>query len=420
MTQKRGVCLVRFDDILGPSCVYNTGLNNKFVEKVCLKSQLSTLSLSNNVNLSYNDFLESVIPFQDEGYTAYSTFFSIIDEKARGGKRTIGIITLVDSSENLFLYRTIPEISSTIKEIAFDINTLGDPKENLTERIKKKLRELLFIEKLKSTFNESNESVTLIKKRIQDEELLSNSQFDTQKMELLDEVSFEFLFNKIPIGLEKIIYALLRNERILVFGLKEEISLFLSTIRWFLPHKKIYNNLWTVPLIDAEALFSQTKDTTALHVLGIYTDDTNDISNVQNKTIEESLSLVNNDLTNLETKNRFDFSEKVTINLNSGEVKGGLSNRFCEKLLENILNKTYDQILTIITDYINYLLTRVNDLTNIIIEQKSKDELEQFIENSIEGEISLIITIINETNPMLMTKLLKKFSENNITLDILF
>ena len=57
--QKRGVCLVRFDDKLGPGCVYHQGLDNNFAQKVCVKSHLSTMSLSSSQTFPEEEFIGS-------------------------------------------------------------------------------------------------------------------------------------------------------------------------------------------------------------------------------------------------------------------------------------------------------------------------------------------------------------------------
>jgi hypothetical protein len=287
--QKRGVCLVRFDDKMGPGCVYHQGLDNNFAQKVCVKSHLSTMSLSSSQVLPEEEFIESVIPFLDEGYIAYSTFFFVEDESARGGKRTLGIVTLVDRTEQMFLFKSIPEISATVKEIASDLTKNCDPNGALTSQIKEKLNQLLSLEDLKVDFDSTVDSVELIKKRISEEKIAIPQEIKDPSLSSILEGSFEFIFTRIPDGLDRIIHALLKNERILVFGQKDEIALTLATLRWFLPHKKIYNDLWTVPLLDAEALFSRTSDGTTLHALGIQSDSFYEIlqlDNVNNETFE--------------------------------------------------------------------------------------------------------------------------------------
>ena len=126
--EKRGVCLVRFDEKLGPTCIYSENIDEKFLKKVAMKSHLSTLSLTSNSEIPQKDFFDSIIPLPDEEFIAYSTYFYIKDNSARGGNRAFGIILLADQSQQMFFYKSIPEISANVKEIAKEIIKAGPPK----------------------------------------------------------------------------------------------------------------------------------------------------------------------------------------------------------------------------------------------------------------------------------------------------
>lgn len=416
MSIRRGVCLVRFDDKQGPGCLYSTGLEKHFAQKVCMKSHLSTLSLSSNQWKDADEYVESVIPFIDEGFIAYSTFFFVYDASARGGKRTLGIVTLVDRSQQLSLYKSIPEIAATVRDIASDLVKQGDPKEHLSSQIKDKLKQLLNIESLTVNFDKDIDSVDLIKQRLEKEKQIPDRIKPTS---LILEGSFEFLFKKIPNNLDKIIFALLKNERIVIVGEKNELSLALATLKWFLPHKKLYNDLWTVPLVDAEALFSRSKESTTLHILGIQNDSFNELVNISQET--EDILIFNDEVDkHKRSLKKMPLESKVIIDLNDGNIYSGLSNRFCEKLVATIRNEQFDRIIEIISEHIDYLITRVSDLTELVLTDAPVLRIQNFIDNSLDGELSLITTIINETNPKLMIKMIELFSKNQLPLDVLF
>ena len=198
MESKRGVCLVSFDDIKGPDCVYSEGLDNNFAEKVSMKSHLSTLSLtSGDKKITREEFVESIIPFLDEGYVAYSTFFFIDDSTARGGKRTVGIVTLVDRFEQMALYKLIPEISLTVRNIANELFKSKMPLDNISDNIKDSLNSLLNIEELKVDFPKQDESTELIKKRFENQPLEKQTvEIANRPNHSLIEGSFEFLIDK--------------------------------------------------------------------------------------------------------------------------------------------------------------------------------------------------------------------------------
>ncbi|MHA1367571.1 MAG: hypothetical protein ACTSP5_14330 [Candidatus Heimdallarchaeota archaeon] len=324
MESKRGVCLISFDDIKGPDCVYSEGLDNNFAEKVSMKSHLSTLSLtSGDKKVTKEEFVESIIPFLDEGYVAYSTFFFIDDSTARGGKRTVGIVTLVDRSEQMALYKLIPEISLTVRNIANELFKSKMPLDNISDNIKDSLNSLLNIEELKVDFPKQDESTELIKKRFENQPLEKQTvEFANRPNHSLIEGSFEFLIDKLPMCLDRIIHALLKNERILVIGRQDEIVLTLATLREFLPHKKLYSDIWTVPLLDAEALFSKTAEKITLHVLGIRDDSFYDVMDIGNGDIyeREPLAFCEDDLEN-NIKN-LPVGSKVIIDFNQGQVIG--------------------------------------------------------------------------------------------------
>ncbi len=171
--------------------------------------------------------------------------------------------------------------------------------------------------------------------------------------------------------------------------------------------------MWTVPLLDAEALFSRSSDGTTLHVLGIQSDSFYEIlqlDNADNNAFETYYSQNNN----------LPIDSKIMINLDGGRVIGGITNRFCLRLLEAIKNQSFDNALNIIKEHIDYLLGRVNDLIVLLLTEPEKHKLEQFINDSIEGEISLIMTIINETNSSLMDKIMITFSTYQLPIDVLF
>ncbi|NHJ46466.1 MAG: hypothetical protein FK733_01640 [Asgard group archaeon] len=417
MTLRRGVCLVRFDDQLGPGCLYSSGLDNKFAQKVCMKSHLSTLSLSSQASVSTDDYVESVIPFVDEGFIAFSTFFFIKDDTARGGKRTLGIVTLVDRSQQLSLYKSIPELAATIRDIASDLAKLGDPKEKLSDQIIDKLNQLTNMESLSVNFDIGMESVELIKQRLAE---IEKTPEKTKPTSLDMDGNFEFLFEKIPDDLDKVIFALLKNERIVIVGEENAISLILATLKWFLPHKKLYNDLWTIPLVDAEALFSRSKESTTLHILGIQNQSFQELTE-SNQIVDDDVLIFNDEADQMKTSmKRMPLESKVVIDLNDGVIYSGISNRFCKRLLSTIKGKPYLQILEIISDHVDYLITRVSDLTELILGDVTSDRMQLFVDSAIDGELSLIITIINETNPNLMNRIMEFFSKYQLPLEVLF
>ena len=414
---KRGICIVKFDDRLGPGCLYQIGIDRQFAQKVSVKSHISTMALTSSQN-TQDEFIESVIPFLDEGYIAYSNYFFIKDSSSRGGRKTIGIVALVDKSEQMSLYKSIPELSTAIKQIAQELiksNITSD--RDITSEIKEQMQKLLKLESLPLDFDSKNDSIQMIKERVLKEEKKHILEADLED-KIISEGSFDFLFSKVPEGLEKVVFALLKNERVLVFGRKQEISLTLATLRWFLPHKKLYNDVWTVPLVDAEALFSRHEDSVTLHVLGIESSVYKDIFQ---QTSDTPIKQPHSSMETFQTEQpaSLPFQSMVIINLDTGEVTGGLSNGFCKQLVQSIKERTFDEVLKKISEQIEYLLERVFDLIILVLDEADKPSFEQFIENAIEGEITLLTAIISDTNPHVFQKLLESFKKHKLPLEIL-
>lgn len=411
--------MIRFDDKNGPSCIYSEGVDKNFVEKISMKSHLSTLSLTSNIS-ARDEFIESVIPFLDEGYVAYSTFFFIDDNTARGGKRTLGIVTLVDKSEQMKLYRKIPDISQSIKKIASDLHQKGDPKNQLSIEIKNNLNQLMNLESLSDNIDEINTSVNLIKKSIEEKQENFPLKEESNLITSYHSKILNFPLDRIPQSFDKIIHALLKNDCILVIGSKDEIHLTILALQDFLPHKETCSDLWSIPMDNAEALFSKSSNKINLHVLGLVSDSFDDILNNSNfqkllSQFDQSSSRENNN-----TVHTY-IGGKVIIDYRKNSVYGGLSNVFCQKLVNTIIDLTDEKAREIINFQINYLLDRVNELTTIFLElNPQKEEIESFIKVASEGEISLLLSIIDELYPTLLGTIIDNFSKYQLSMELLF
>ena len=400
--EKRGVCLVRFDEKLGPTCIYSENIDEKFLKKVAMKSHLSTLSLTSNSEIPQKDFFDSIIPLPDEEFIAYSTYFYIKDNSARGGNRAFGIILLADQSQQMFFYKSIPEISANVKEIAKEIIKAGPPKKTIDSNTKNKLNKLLDIENLHVEFVDSTGSLDLIKERVKKEESTQESLIIENLTTDSHAGSFDFLFQKMSTSLERIIHSLLLNERILVVGRHDEVIITLHTLKEFLPHKKIYNDPWMAPMVDADVLYSKTADKIALHILGIREESIYDeIIYDEKERLKQELRYSSIDFS--EFLMSFPISSKVVVDFYQGVVYGGDTNNFCAQLLESIKNTEYEAARQIIKEKINYLIDRSNQLREIFLdEDNQKNHFKQFLSECIKGELPILVKLIDDLNPQLL------------------
>ncbi|MEM2135446.1 MAG: hypothetical protein QW261_05270 [Candidatus Jordarchaeaceae archaeon] len=116
MFEKRGVCLSIFDEEAGPISVYFKGIEKAVANKIALKSMISSLSLSQEV-----DEGESIIPLQEERKSAFVFYFAIKDDKARGGVRIGTLSFVVEREDSELLYRFAPVLAEHSKRVVEDV-----------------------------------------------------------------------------------------------------------------------------------------------------------------------------------------------------------------------------------------------------------------------------------------------------------
>jgi hypothetical protein len=114
--ENRGVCFAIFDEETGPTSVYFKGISKTTADKIALKTMVGALALSQQVGEG-----ESIIPIQEEQKNAFVYYFSIADEKARGGERVGTLSFVVKKEDGDALYRFAPVLSEHSKRIVQDI-----------------------------------------------------------------------------------------------------------------------------------------------------------------------------------------------------------------------------------------------------------------------------------------------------------
>ncbi|MGQ9723303.1 MAG: hypothetical protein ACUVXA_18525 [Candidatus Jordarchaeum sp.] len=116
MFESRGICLAIFDEEAGPTSIYFKGIDKETADKIALKTMVGAVVLSHHVNEG-----ESIIPIQEEQKSAFVYYFSIADEKARGGERIGTLSFVVNKEETDELYRFAPILSEHSKRIVQDV-----------------------------------------------------------------------------------------------------------------------------------------------------------------------------------------------------------------------------------------------------------------------------------------------------------
>jgi len=114
--EKRGVCFAIYDEHVGPISVCFKGIEKATADKIALKTMVGAVALSHQVGEG-----ESIIPIQEEGKSAFVYYFSIADEKARGGERVGTLSFVVNREDGDALYRFAPILSEHSKRIVQDI-----------------------------------------------------------------------------------------------------------------------------------------------------------------------------------------------------------------------------------------------------------------------------------------------------------
>jgi hypothetical protein len=139
--ENRGICLAISDEHLGPTSVYFKGIDRETADKIALKTMVGAVALSHHV-----DEGESIIPVQEEKKSAFVYYFSIPDEKARGGERIGTLSFVVDREENDVLYSYAPIFSEYSKRIVQDIRKYYIYGQPIPQFLKDSIDRLLSIE----------------------------------------------------------------------------------------------------------------------------------------------------------------------------------------------------------------------------------------------------------------------------------
>jgi hypothetical protein len=138
--ENRGVCFAIFDEHIGPISVCSKGIDKATADKIALKTMVGAVALSHQV-----DEGESIIPIQEEGKSAFVYYFSIPDEKARGGERIGTLNFVVDREDSDALYRFAPILSEHSKRIVQDIKKYYVHKQPLPQTLKDSVESILSI-----------------------------------------------------------------------------------------------------------------------------------------------------------------------------------------------------------------------------------------------------------------------------------
>jgi hypothetical protein len=139
--ENRGICVAISDEHLGPTSVYFKGIDRETADKIALKTMVGAVALSHHV-----DEGESIIPVQEEKKSAFVYYFSIPDEKARGGERIGTLSFVVDREENDVLYSYAPILSEYSKRIVQDIRKYYIYGQPIPQFLKDSIDRLLSIE----------------------------------------------------------------------------------------------------------------------------------------------------------------------------------------------------------------------------------------------------------------------------------
>ncbi|MBS7249582.1 MAG: hypothetical protein KIH08_03160 [Candidatus Freyarchaeota archaeon] len=141
MFEHRGVCLAIYDEDFGPTSLHFKGIDKEAADKIALKTMVGAVALSHHVEEG-----ESIIPIQEQRRTAFVYYFSIPDEKARGGERVGTLSFVVDQEENESLYRFASVLSEHSKKIVQEVKKHYIYRQPLPQALKDSMDSLLSIQ----------------------------------------------------------------------------------------------------------------------------------------------------------------------------------------------------------------------------------------------------------------------------------
>ncbi len=334
------ICFATFDDTIGPISAYQKNLDGRTASEVAVKVMIGSLSLHADDKQELCG--ESIIPFNKINKIAFSYLFTIPAPKLRGGQRSCSLIVLMDTKEQLQMYRIAPLLSTQCKRISHLIKDKYVFGKSLSNIVKQRIDSLLDIQSFKI--------------EIEDEEFYAARKITISKSKTKG--SMQFLSKIIKKDLDKAILAILLGKTVVVTGDEVMTEITIASLEIFSPHKELRKVFWTNQIVEADIIGTK-------------------------KNLAKA------------------YDDAIIVDLFKGKVSGGESNKFCKDLILDLRNLDEKLVEERVNDRIGEIVTSSTILAELAMRREvTKSEISTVAPLFNSEKMSIIIVIAKSMNPI--------------------
>lgn len=332
------ICFATFDDAIGPISAYHKNLNEVEASEIAVKVMIGSLSIHNDNNTELCG--ESIIPFNKLNRIAFSYFFTVPAPKLRGGQRSCSLIVLMNSSNQLQMYRIAPILSTQCKRISNSIKEKFVFGKSLNNSIKEKIDSLLDIQSFKMEVEEfyAARKITISKSKTKG--------------------SMQFLNKVIKKDLDKAILAILVGKTVVVTGDEVMTELAIASLEIFAPHKELRKVYWTNQIVEADIIGTKRNLAKA-------------------------------------------YDDVVIVDLIKGKVYGGESSKFCKNILSELKGLNERMVEEKVNEKIGEIITSATILAELAMKREvTKAEISNVAPHFNSEKMGIIVVIAKSMNPI--------------------
>ncbi|MBN1328540.1 MAG: hypothetical protein JXA54_03610 [Candidatus Heimdallarchaeota archaeon] len=341
--EKVSLCFATFDDTIGPISAYHRNLDESSASEIAIKAMIGSLSLHTDNN---NELCgESIIPFSKLNKIAFSYFFTIPAPKLRGGQRSCSLIVLMDTNEQLQMYRMAPFLSTQCKKVSLQIIDKYIFGKSITGNLKQQIDSLLDIQSYKIEIEEfyAARKITITKSKTKG--------------------SIQFLQKIITKDLDKAVLAILIGKPVVVTGDEVMTELAIASLELFSPHKELKKVFWTNQIVEADLIGTQRNIAKA-------------------------------------------YDNSTIVDLTKGKVTGGESSKFCRDLIASLKSVNEREVEQKVNEKISEIITSASILAELAMKKEvSKEDISTVAPMFNSEKMGIIVTIAKGMNPIFTKKI---------------
>ena len=332
------LCFATFDDTIGPVSVYHKNLNDVVASEIAVKVMIGSLSLHSDNQKELSG--ESIIPFNKLNKIAFSYLFTISAPKLRGGQRSCSLIVLMDSKEQLQMYRMAPMLSTQCKRISKLVQEKYVFGKSLPGILKERIDALLDIQSFKVEIEEfyAARKITISKSKTKG--------------------SMQFLNKVIKKDLDKAVLSILLGKPVIVTGDEVMTEIAIASLEIFSPHKELRKVYWTNQIVDADIIGTKRNLAKA-------------------------------------------YDDAVIVDLIKGKVTGGDSSKFCKDLINSLKDLNETSVEEKVNEKIGEIINSANILAELAMRREvTRSEISNVAPQFNSEKMGIIVVIAKSMNPI--------------------